>query len=121
MAAASRFSRRPMPLKTQLAETGRRFRALFRWQRLIGLGVTGLIFYGVVFGLLGRTHVGWTRSPSASHFSWPALPHFTVWKKPAPGGGEETIYTVPSRQLTTREMAQLGATTNAASVPTAAR
>jgi hypothetical protein len=44
-----------------------------------------------------------------------------VEKEAAPGGGEETIYSVPSRQLTAREMAQLGATNHAAAAPSAGR
>jgi hypothetical protein len=90
------------------------FLALFRWPRMLGLAVTAFLFYLLVFVVFGRTDVSWLISKNpAPHFYWPDLPHFFVSKETTPSGQEETIYSVPSRQLTAQELSQLGATNRA--------
>jgi hypothetical protein len=51
-----------------------------------------------------------------THIRWPDLPRFFVSTQKTDDGREETIYTVPSRQLTPQELAQL-TTTNGAPAP----
>ncbi len=87
---------------------GFNFSRLFQWHRVLGITGLSIAAYFLVFVVLGKTDVSWLLPPSAPHFHWPDLPSFFVQKEAAPGGGTETVYTVPSRQLTAQELAQLG-------------
>jgi hypothetical protein len=92
--------------------------ALFRWQRVLGLTLTGFVLYFVIFVIFGKTDVGWMLPPVVRHIQWPDLPRFFVSTQKNADGQDETIYTVPSRQLTPQELAQLTATNSAgATVP----
>jgi hypothetical protein len=88
------------------------------------VGITGLTYLSlfIFFNFIGKTDVGWAEpwtKPFRLH--WPELPHFASWKTTAPDGRQETIYQVPSRQLTPAEIAQMhdtpGATNSATSSP----
>jgi hypothetical protein len=58
--------------------------------------------------------VSWLLPSSPHRFHWPDLPVFSTGSERAPDGrSEEKLYTVPSRQLTAPELAQLGATNRA--------
>jgi hypothetical protein len=95
-------------------------RALLR-RRVLGLAGTALGFY-LVFGvLLAKVNVGWLlptdKMAGEVIVFWRDLPFFNVEKVPdANGNGEVTYYTVPTRQVTRQEMAQMMGT-NAAANP----
>jgi hypothetical protein len=95
-------------LAGQLRFAWRRF---FHWRRLLGLAVIALAGYLLIFVVLGRTDVSWVLpQTSPHHFEWPVLSRFLSWKETAPDGGQETVYSVPSRRLTPGELNQLEAT-----------
>lgn len=87
-----------------------RWGGIFQWHRVLGISALSLAAYFLIFVVFGKTEVGWRMSSSAVRFQWPNLPAFTVEKSSSPQGEDhETIYTVPSRQLTPRELAQIEA------------
>jgi hypothetical protein len=101
-------------LQKELQASWRRFHYFFHWQRLLGLALTALLGYLLVFVVLGKTDVSWMVSKGAAYrFHWPDLPRFFVRKETTSDGREETVYSVPSRQLTAQELAQLSATNQA--------
>jgi hypothetical protein len=90
----------------------RMFTALFRWYRIMGIASLSVIAYLLVFVVFRKTDVSWLLPPSSPpgipRFQWPDLPYFTVDKETASDGRhEETIYTVPTRQITPQEVASL--------------
>jgi hypothetical protein len=88
-----------------------RWGGIFQWHRILGISALSLAAYFLIFVVFGKTEIGWRTSTSAPHFQWPNLPAFTVEKSSSPQGeDQETIYTVPSRQLTPKELAQIDAT-----------
>jgi hypothetical protein len=95
--------------------------ALFRWGRVLGLLTTGVVLYFVVFVVLGQTDVGWMLPKVVRHIQWPDLPHFFVSTQKTPDGRDEAVYTVPSRQLTPQELAQLTSTNAAPATAPSAR
>jgi hypothetical protein len=101
------------PLQIRIERARYNVIALLRWQRMLGLLTTGLILYFVVFVVFGRTDVGWMLPKVIRHIQWPDLPRFFYSTQKTPDGQEEAIYTVPSRQLTAQELAQLTATNTA--------
>ena len=85
---------------------------------------TAAVLYFLVFVVFGKVNVGWML-PDTDRFArtlmaaWPKMPFFAVQKEPANDGkGEEVYYTVPTRQLTQQELAQMGMT-NATAHPVA--
>jgi hypothetical protein len=104
------------PLQKRIASTRYHVIALFRWQRVLGLTLTGFVLYFVIFVIFGKTDVGWMLPPVVRHIQWPDLPRFFVTTQKTADGQEETIYTVPSRQLTPQELAQLTATNGAPAI-----
>jgi hypothetical protein len=87
-----------------------RWGGIFRWHRILGISALSLAAYFVIFVVFGKTEVGWRTSTGAPRFQWPNLPAFTVEKSSSlQSEDQETIYTVPSRQLTPRELAQIDA------------
>jgi hypothetical protein len=102
------------PLQKRIERARYNVIALFRWRRVLGLTLTGLVLYFIVFVVFGKTDVGWMLPPVVRHIQWPELPRFFVSTQKTADGQDETIYTVPSRQLTPQEMAQLTATNGAA-------
>jgi hypothetical protein len=88
--------------------------SLFKWHRVVGITALSLVAYILVVRVFGDMDVSWIfphdKPGTTLRMHWPDLPFFTVMKETAPDGkGEETYYTVPTRQLTTREIAQLEA------------
>jgi hypothetical protein len=74
------------------------------------VGITALTFLSlfIFFNYVGKTDVGWAlpwTKPFRLH--WPDLPHFASWTTTDSDGRKETIYQVPSRQLTPAEIAQM--------------
>ncbi len=104
MAGADAFSPPVTPRKGRLHFAARQARLFFRAPRLLGLAATGLAAWLLVFVVLGRTDVSGLLPKAPRAFYWPSLPRFLVWNQRAPDGREETVYTVPSHQLTAREM-----------------
>jgi hypothetical protein len=89
--------------------------SIFKSRRLWGLTGTALVLYFLVFGVLGKIDMSWIM-PNTSEIAravitiWPRLPFFTAQKEPSDGGGQEILYTVPTRQFTPKELAQMGVT-----------
>ena len=103
-------------------------RTLPKWLvRLIGIPVLTLLALVIFFNFVGKLDVSWAL-PWTKPFRmlWPDLPHFASWKTTTPDGQPETIYQVPTHQLTREDIAHLRYTppaTNAAPVtsPSGAR
>lgn len=96
-------------------------RALPKWLiRLVGISGLTVLTLVVFFNTVGKMDIGWAlpwTKPFRMH--WPDLPVFASWKTTTSDGREETIYQVPTRQLTREEIAHLRYTppaTNAAPV-----
>jgi hypothetical protein len=92
------------------------FVRLFQWHRILGVSALCVVAYFLVFSVFAKTDVSWFLPPrEMARFHWPNLPHFTAWREDAPDGkSSEIIYTVPTRQITAQELAQLPATNQAA-------
>ena len=91
----------------------------FKLQRVLGLAGTALVFYLIIFVVLGKTDVGWllptTKIANTVLKVWPDLPFFDVQKESINNGkDQETYYTVPTRTLTREEIAQLEKTNQVA-------
>jgi len=77
------------------------------------MGITGLflVLYIVVFGVFGNVDVSGLlpiKLATEIQEAWPQMPFFTVQKEPVNGGhGQEIYYTVPTRQITPQELAQM--------------
>jgi hypothetical protein len=84
------------------------FTQLFRWYRVLGIGALSVVAYVLAFDVFGGTDVtGFLPPRTAPRFHWPDLPSFFVSKETAPDGRhQETVYIVPTRQLTAQELAQ---------------
>ncbi len=88
--------------------------SFFKSRRLWGLTGTALVLYLLVFVVFGKVDVGWLL-PDTNRFArtliaaWPKMPFFEVDKERVKGG-EEVYYTVPTRQFTAKELAQMGVT-----------
>jgi hypothetical protein len=94
-------------------------RTLPKWLiRLIGISGLTVLSLFIFFNTVGKMDIGWAlpwTKPFRAH--WPDLPIFASWKTKTPDGQQETIYQVPSHQLTREEIARLRYTppaTNAA-------
>ncbi len=88
--------------------------SLFKWYRIVGITALSLVAYILVFWVFGDMDVSWIfphdKPGTTLRQHWPNLPFFTVTKETAPdGNGQETYYTVPTRQLTAKELAQFEA------------
>lgn len=85
-------------------------------------GVTGLSLFTffIFFNYVGKIDISWAlpwTKPFRLH--WPELPRFASWKTTSPDGQPETIYQVPTRQLTKAEIAQMYYTPGATNAATA--
>jgi hypothetical protein len=88
--------------------------SLFKWHRIVGIAVLSVMAYFFVFQVFGGMDVSWLfphdKPGTTLRMHWPNLPFFTVTKDTTPDGtSQETYYTVPTRQLTAQEIAQLEA------------
>jgi hypothetical protein len=88
--------------------------SLFKWHRVVGIAALSLVAYILVVRVFGDMDVSWIfphdKPGTTLRMHWPNLPFFTVTKDIAPDGkNQETYYTVPTRQLTAKELAQLDA------------
>jgi hypothetical protein len=90
--------------------------SILKSPRLWGLTGTALVLYFVVFVVFGKLDVSWFM-PSTDEIArtivsiWPRLPFFAVQKENVTGPhGQETYYTVPTRQFSPQELARMGAT-----------
>jgi hypothetical protein len=94
----------------------KRLNFLLQSRRLWGLAGTAVGLYFLVFVVLGRLDVSWLMPPTnqiaqAIIDVWPRLPFFAVQRVSVDGGkGTEIYYTVPTHQLTQKEMMQMGLT-----------
>jgi hypothetical protein len=91
-----------------------RFKIPYYYYRFMGITGLFLIGYIVVIGIFGNTDItpllptDYARSIQTH---WPNLPFFKVQKQSLDDGQEQEIYyTVPTRQLTPKEIAALKAT-----------
>ena len=74
------------------------------------------MLYFLAFVVFGKVDVGWMM-PDTEKFArelmwaWPKLPVFEVQKETTKDGkGQVIYYTVPTRQLTPQDLAQMGVT-----------
>ncbi len=92
-----------------------RFYSILKSTRLWGLTGTAIVLYFLVFVVFGKLDMSWIM-PNTNEIArtlirvWPQMPFFTTQKVPVQGGGQETYYTVPTRQLTSQELKQMGLT-----------
>jgi hypothetical protein len=98
-------------------------RSLRPWLiRFVGITALSLFTFFILFNYVGKIDVAWAL-PWTKPFrlGWPELPHFASWTTKTADGQAETLYQVPTRQLTKAEIAQMyatpGATNNAAASP----
>jgi len=95
-----------------------RFKISYNWYRFMGITGLFLIGYIVIIGIFGNVNIEPalpTKLATTIMTHWPRLPLFMVEKESINGGkGQEIYYTVPTRQLTPQEIAQLNATGPAA-------
>ncbi len=98
--------------------------SILKSPRTWGLIGTAAVLYLVVFGVLGRLDMGWIM-PDTNQLArsitvaWQNLPFFTTQKDaPAEGKDQYVYYTVPTKQFSAKELAQMGVT-NAAEKPVA--
>jgi hypothetical protein len=83
------------------------FTRLFQWHRMLGISALCVAAYLVVFVGLGKTDMSWFLPPSTRpYFHWPDLPRFLAWRQTS-GNAQEIIYTVPTRQITPQELAEI--------------
>ncbi len=84
--------------------------------RLWGLLGTAAVLWFICFKVFGKADVSWfmpdTRQIARAVMDvWPKMPFFAVDREPAPDGkGEIIYYTVPTRQFSQKELAQMGVT-----------
>ena len=88
------------------------FTRLFQWHRVAGIGTLTLVTWLLV-SHFSHLDVGWLlpQEPTATkpRFQWPDLPTFSVTSQNPKVGSRkaETLFTVPTRQITRRELSQL--------------
>ncbi len=88
--------------------------------RFVGITTLTLLALFVFFNYVGKTDVGWALPwTKPFHLHWPDLPIFAAWKTTTPDGQPETVYQVPTRQLTPTEIAQMRYTPSATNAATA--
>jgi hypothetical protein len=89
--------------------------------RLVGITGLTLLTLFIFFNFVGKTDVSWALPwKQPFRLAWPELPHFAAWKTTTPDGQPETLYQVPTRQLTKAEIRQLSYTPGATNTPTSA-
>jgi hypothetical protein len=85
------------------------FVRLFQWHRIIGLSALSVAAYFLFLGLR-QTDVSWFLPREIREFHWPDLsPFFVRREETHQGRAKETIYTVPTRQITPQELAEVKA------------
>jgi hypothetical protein len=84
-------------------------RALPKWLiRLVGIPSLTLLTLFIFFNFVGKINVSWALPwTKPFHMHWPDLPVFASWRTTTDDGRQETIYQVPTRQLTREEIAHL--------------
>ena len=87
--------------------------AFLKSPRFWGIGGLSLLAYIVVIGMFGNVDIsGYLPIKLATSIQthWPDLPFFTVEKDSINDGKQQEVYyTVPTRQFTAKEIAQLQA------------
>ncbi len=87
---------------------------------MLAIGAAGYLLF---FVALRKTDVSWMlptrRLADSLQQLWPDMPFFSVRHESTPQG-DETLYTVPTRQVTPQEMQEMGMT-NAVVEPAASR
>lgn len=90
-----------------------RLPAFLKSPRLWGITGLSLALYILVVGVFGNVDISGLlpiKLATSIQTYWPDLPFFTMEKHSIDNGkSEEVFYTVPTRQLTAREIAQLEA------------
>ena len=76
--------------------------------RFVGITTLSFLTLFIFFNTVGKTNVNWALPwTKPFHLHWPDLPVFASWKTTAPDGRQETVYQVPTRQLTPAEIAHM--------------
>lgn len=95
-----------------------RFTLSYKWYRLMGIVGLSLLGYIIVIGVFGNVDISRflpMKLATSIRSEWPKLPFFQVETESIDHGqGEIIYYTVPTRQLTKQEMAQLMGTNHIA-------
>ncbi len=97
---------------------------ILKSRRIWGLAGTAIVLYLLTFVIFGKLNVSGIM-PDTNQIArtiitvWPRMPFFTVQKESvsdgsADGRGQYIYYTVPTRQLTPQELAQMGVTNSVA-------
>ena len=90
-----------------------RIPGILKSYRLWGITGLSLVMYILVVGVFGNMDISGflpIKLATSIQAHWPDLPFFTVKKEiSSDGKSQEIYYTVPTRQLTAREIAQLEA------------
>jgi hypothetical protein len=98
--------------------------SLLKSTRVWGMIGTGAVLYLVVFVVFGKLDMSWIM-PDTNQIArtfievWPRMPFFAVQRETLTNAdgqdqGQVIYYTVPTRQLTPQDLAQMGATNTAA-------
>jgi hypothetical protein len=111
----------PVAIRVKVSSL-KRLTSILKSPRLWGLTATGIVLYFLVFVLFGKTDMSWIM-PDTNQLArtmidvWPRMPFFAVQKEASSDGdGTVVYYTVPTRQLSAKEIALMGMT-NAAVHP----
>ncbi len=111
----------PVAIRVKVSSL-KRLSSILKSPRLWGLTGTGIVLYFLVFVLFGKTDMSWIM-PDTNQLArtmidvWPRMPFFAVQKEASSdGNGTIVYYTVPTRQLSAKEIALMGMT-NAAVHP----
>ncbi|MCE0483650.1 MAG: hypothetical protein LV479_05370 [Methylacidiphilales bacterium] len=102
-----------------------RFTIPYKWYRLMGIIGLSLLIYIIVIGIFGNVDISRflpMKLAASIQDAWPRLPFFrTETESIDQGRGEIIYYTVPTRQFSSHEVAQMIGTNHTAhpSAPTA--
>ena len=103
-----------------------KLKSILKSARLWGLAGTAVVLYFLIFVVFGKTDMSWIM-PDTNQIArsvmvaWQDLPFFAVKMGAVDEGkGQYIYYTVPTRQFTPQQLAQMGVT-NAVAHPAPAK
>ena len=87
-----------------------RFSIPYTWIRIMGITTLFLLGYIVVIGIFGNIDISPLlpeKLAAAIQDAWPKLPFFQTQTETDSNGEQVTYYTVPTRQFTPQELAEM--------------